>query len=87
MQFDFPGLATKRLLDTQSYKLVFDNDPEVRVDPRYAILSHRWSDTEVEFYELTHSQGLGTKQEPRCVRHARIREITASFSVVLLLAA
>lgn len=65
MQFDFSGRASKRLLDTQTYRLVFDSDPPVRTDPRYAILSHRWSDEEIEFYELTHAQDLDTRQDPR----------------------
>lgn len=65
MQVDFSGRVSKRLLDAQTYRSVFDSDTLVRTYPPYAILSHRWSDDEIEFPELTHAQDLDTSSDPR----------------------
>lgn len=41
-----------RCLNTSTYELTNDDDPEFRADPRYAILSHRWVGPEISFQTL-----------------------------------
>ena len=50
MEQGMPPAASKRLLNTTTYQLVFDNHKDVRQDPRYAIVSHRWLEDEITFH-------------------------------------
>ncbi|EXJ92796.1 hypothetical protein A1O3_01349 [Capronia epimyces CBS 606.96] len=56
MQTSMPPSATKRLLHTKTYRLHFDDDPEYKKDPRYAILSHRWLSKEITFDKIEHAR-------------------------------
>lgn len=41
-----------RFLNTLTYEIISDDDPEFRADPSYATLSHRWVGPEITFQTL-----------------------------------